>query len=67
MKTYTVHVAVTVEAYGKLKVQAKSRPDAERRVNRMIENGETLDTIFSPEWDTADDIRVLEGMTEAAE
>jgi len=67
MKIYTVHVAVTVEAYGKLKVQAKSRPDADRRVQKMIQEGEALDTIFSPEWDTADDTRVVDGMTEAAE
>lgn len=59
MKTYIVDVAVTVEAYGRLKVQARGPKDAERRVNRMIEKGEVLDCVFDPEWDTADDVRVV--------
>lgn len=64
MKTYTVDVAVTVEAYGRLKVQARGPKDAERRVNRMIEKGEVLDCVFEPEWDTADDVRVVSAEAE---
>ncbi len=61
MKTYDVTVAVTVEAYGEVKVKARSQRDAEARVDKAIEKGALFDlTRFKPDWRSSNELRVIE-------
>jgi len=61
MKTYDVTIGVTVEAYGTVKIGARSARDAEARVDKLIENGALFDlTVFKPDWRSSNELRVIE-------
>ena len=68
MKTYRVIVATTVEAYGTVKIKARSAKDAERRINKMLDKGDTslidAEVVFEPDWCTQDEPRVCPDCTE---
>jgi hypothetical protein len=63
MKTFSVEVATSVQAYGTFKVLARSAKHAELRVNKMIDNGDTYalenEVVYKTQWDTKEAYRVV--------
>lgn len=66
-KYYRVEVAQTVEAYASVTVQARSAKEAERIVKGFIKRDGYVNALFTPEWDTSENLRIVEGLAEEAD
>ena len=66
-KHYRVEVAVSVEAYSSIVIEARSAVEAERKAKGIINRDGYVDAVFSPDWDTQEKLRVVEGLTDEAD
>ena len=67
MKKYKVTVAVTVPAYAEIEIEAESQAAAEQAVAKELDECEDAwassfwgDLVFQPEWQEAEDFRIVE-------
>lgn len=68
MKKYKILLAVTVPAYATVEIEAESQAAAEQAVAKELDECEDefasrfwQDAVFNPDWQQADDFRIVEG------
>lgn len=68
---YKVMIAVNVPAYAEVEIEAESQADAERKVAKELDECEDEfasrfwhHSVFNPDWQQAEDFRIVESLPE---